>query len=88
MTAALGVSITCIPFRGSGVSVLALALAKWIPSFDFAFNVVVLAKRSSFPKIIEKVSTVIANRVKRSQVTEQLQKGGVEPVTAFRIKYT
>lgn len=80
MKAALGVSITCMPFRGSDVSVPALALSKWIPGFDFAFNVVVLAKRSSFPKIIEKVSAAIANVVKRSQVAEQLQKGGVEPV--------
>ena len=80
MKAALGVSITCMPFRGSDMSVPALVLSKWIHGFDFAFNVVVLAKRSSFPKIIEKVSTSIANRVKRSQVAEQLQKGGVEPV--------
>lgn len=80
MKAALGVWITCMPFRGSDMSVPALALSKWIPGFDFAFNVVVLAKRSSFPKIIEKVSTSIANRVNRPQVAEQLQKGGVEPV--------
>ena len=82
MKAALGVSIICMPFRCSDVSAPALALSNWIPGFDFAFNVVVLAKRSSLPKVTEKVSAAIVNVVKLSQVDEQFQKGGVAPVDA------
>ena len=124
MKARLGVSVTHVPFRGSGVSVPALigaqvdmifasppalmgfvktgqakliainsakrspqtptvpALAEKIPGFDFAFNVVVLAKPGTPPEIIQKVSAEIARAVKLPEVVEQLQKAGVDPVGA------
>jgi hypothetical protein len=72
MKVALVVSITYVPLRGSGVSVP--ALAKRIPGFDFAFDVVVLAKRGNLPRIAEKVSAAIAKVVKRPQVVKQLHR--------------
>lgn len=81
MKVSLVVSITYLPLRRSGVSVP--ALAKRIPGFDFAFGVVVLAKRGNLPRIAEKVSAAIAKVVRRPQVVKQLHKSGVEPVGAL-----
>ena len=125
MKARLGLSVTHVPFRGSGVSVPALiggqvdmifasppalmgfvktgqakliainsakrspqtpdvpALAEKIPGFDFAFNVVVLAKPGTPPEIIQKLSAEIAKVVKLPGVVEQLHKAGVDPVGAM-----
>ncbi len=47
MKVALFVSITYVTLLGSGVSVA----AKRIPSFDFAFDVVVLPKPGNLPRI-------------------------------------
>jgi tripartite-type tricarboxylate transporter receptor subunit TctC len=124
MKARLGVSLTHVPFRGSGVSVPALiggqvdmifasppalmgfvktgqakliainsakrspqtptvpALAEKLPGFDFAFNVVMLAKPGTPPEIIQKVSDEIAKVVKLPGAIEQLQKAGLDPVGA------
>ena len=124
MKAGLGISLTHVPFRGSGQSVPAMiggqvdmifasppalmgfvkngqakliaintakrslqtpevpALAERIPGFDFAFNVVVLAKPGTPAEVITKVNAAIAKIVKIPEVDEQLQKAGVEPVGA------
>lgn len=58
------------------------ALAEKIPGFDFAFNVVVLAKPGTPPEIISRVNAAIARVVKMPEVVEQLAKAGVEPVGA------
>jgi tripartite-type tricarboxylate transporter receptor subunit TctC len=56
------------------------ALSEKIPGFDFAFNVVVLAKPGTPADVVQKVSSEIAKVVKVAEVAEHLQKAGVEPV--------
>jgi len=56
------------------------ALAEKIPGFDFAFNVVVLAKPGTPEEAINKLSAEIAKAVRSPEVAEQLQKAGVEAV--------
>lgn len=58
------------------------ALAEKIAGFDFAFNVVVLAKPGTPQDVIQKVGGEIAKIVKIPAVVEQLQKAGVDPVGA------
>jgi tripartite-type tricarboxylate transporter receptor subunit TctC len=58
------------------------ALAEKIPGFDFAFNVVVLAKPGTPKEAIEKINAEIAKAVKVPEVVEQLSKAGVDPVGA------
>ena len=58
------------------------ALAEKIPGFDFAFNVVVLAKPGTPEPVIQKVNAEIAKIVKQPQVLAQLQTAGVDPVGA------
>jgi tripartite-type tricarboxylate transporter receptor subunit TctC len=48
--------------------------------FDFAFNVVMLAKPGTPQDAINRISTEVANAVRHPQVVEQLQKAGVDPV--------
>ena len=56
------------------------ALSEKIPGFDFAFNVVVLAKPGTPQEAINRINAEIAKIVKRPEVIEQLQKAGVDPV--------
>jgi tripartite-type tricarboxylate transporter receptor subunit TctC len=56
------------------------ALAERIPGFDFAFNVVVLAKPGTPQEAIRKVSAEITKVVKLPEVAEQLQRAGVDAV--------
>lgn len=56
------------------------ALAEKIPGFDFAFNVVVLAKPGTPAEAINKINSAIAQIVKMPEVVEQLAKAGVDPV--------
>jgi tripartite-type tricarboxylate transporter receptor subunit TctC len=58
------------------------ALSEKIPGFDFAFNVVVLAKPGTPPEAINKINAAIAQVVKMPEVIEQLAKAGVDPVGA------
>ncbi|MGE4242443.1 Bug family tripartite tricarboxylate transporter substrate binding protein [Ramlibacter sp.] len=58
------------------------ALAEKIPGFDFAFNVVVLAKPGTSADAIARMNAAIARVVKMPEVIEQLAKAGVEPVGA------
>lgn len=58
------------------------ALAEKIPGFDFAFNVVVLAKPGTPTEAINKINSAIAQVVKMPEVIEQLAKAGVDPVGA------
>lgn len=58
------------------------ALSEKIPGFDFAFNVVVLAKPGTPKEVIEKINAEIAKAVNAPEVIEQLSKAGVEPVGA------
>lgn len=58
------------------------ALAEKIPGFDFAFNVVVLAKPGTPAEAINKVNAAIAKVVKLPEVVEQLAKAGVDPIGA------
>lgn len=58
------------------------ALAEKIPGFDFAFNVVVLAKPGTPAEAINKINAAIAKVVKMPEVVEQLSKAGVDPVGA------
>lgn len=58
------------------------ALSEKIPGFDFAFNVVVLAKPGTPAEAINKVNAAIAKVVRTPEVIEQLAKAGVEPVGA------
>lgn len=58
------------------------ALSEKIPGFDFAFNVVVLAKPGTPAEAINKVNAAIAKVVKMPEVLEQLSKAGVDPVGA------
>jgi tripartite-type tricarboxylate transporter receptor subunit TctC len=56
------------------------ALSEKIPGFDFAFNVVVLAKPGTPADAIQKLNAEIARAVRQPELIEQLQKAGVEPV--------
>jgi len=56
------------------------ALSEKIPGFDFAFNVVVLAKPGTPQAVVDKVNAEIAKIVKMPEVVEQLQTAGVDPV--------
>ena len=58
------------------------ALAEKIPGFDFAFNVVVLARPGTPADAINKINAAIAKVVKMPEAVEQLAKAGVEPVGA------
>jgi tripartite-type tricarboxylate transporter receptor subunit TctC len=58
------------------------ALSEKIPGFDFAFNVVVLAKPGTPQAVIDKVNAEIGKIVKSPEVVEQLQTAGVDPVGA------
>lgn len=58
------------------------ALSEKIPGFDFAFNVVVLAKPGTPQPVIDKVNAEIARIVRSPEVVEQLQTAGVDPVGA------
>lgn len=55
------------------------ALSERIPGFDFAFNVVVLAKPGTPQPVIDKLNAEIAKIVKSPEVIEQLQTAGVDP---------
>lgn len=57
-------------------------LAEKIPGFDFAFNVVVLAKPGTPQDLIAKINAEIGKIVKMPEAVEQLQKAGVDPVGA------
>lgn len=57
-------------------------LAEKIPGFDFAFNVVVLAKPGTPQDVIAKINAEIGKIVKMPEAVEQLQKAGVDPVGA------
>ena len=56
------------------------ALGEKIPGFDFAFNVVVLAKTGTPPDVVNRLSSEIAKVVRRPDVIEQLRIAGVDPV--------
>ncbi|MNL09244.1 Tripartite tricarboxylate transporter family receptor [compost metagenome] len=58
------------------------ALAEKIPGFDFAFTVIMLAKPGTPASAIGKINAEIAKIVRMPEVTEQLQKAGVDPVGA------
>jgi tripartite-type tricarboxylate transporter receptor subunit TctC len=58
------------------------ALAEKIPGFDFAFNVVMLARPGIPASVAAKINAEIAKIVKMPEVIEQLQKAGVDPVGA------
>jgi tripartite-type tricarboxylate transporter receptor subunit TctC len=58
------------------------ALAEKIPGFDFAFNVVMLARPGTPQDVIARINAEIAKIVKQPEVVEQLQKAGVDPVGA------
>ncbi|HSW18287.1 MAG TPA: tripartite tricarboxylate transporter substrate-binding protein [Ramlibacter sp.] len=55
-------------------------LAEKIPGFDFAFNVVVLARKGTPPDVVNRLSSEIAKVVRRPDVIEQLRVAGVDPV--------
>lgn len=56
------------------------ALAEKLRGFDFAFNVVVLAKTGTPSDVINRVSSEIAKVVRRPEIVEQLQIAGVDPI--------
>ncbi|HEY6133676.1 MAG TPA: tripartite tricarboxylate transporter substrate-binding protein [Rubrivivax sp.] len=56
------------------------ALGERIPGFDFAFNVVVLARAGTPPEAIARLSTEIARVVKSPDAAEPLRIAGVDPV--------
>lgn len=58
------------------------ALAEKIPGFDFAFNVVMLAKPGTPLDVIARINAEITKIVKQPEVVEQLQKAGVDPLGA------
>lgn len=58
------------------------ALSEKIPGFDFAFNVVVLAKPGTPAEAINKMNAAIAKVVASPEAVEQLAKAGVDPVGA------
>ena len=55
------------------------ALAEKLPGFDFAFNVVVMARTGTPREAINRLSSEIAKVVKRPEVIEQLHLAGVDP---------
>jgi tripartite-type tricarboxylate transporter receptor subunit TctC len=56
------------------------ALAEKLPGFDFAFNVVVLARTGTPADTISRISSEIAKVVKRPEVIEQFQAAGVDAI--------
>jgi tripartite-type tricarboxylate transporter receptor subunit TctC len=58
------------------------ALAEKIPGFDFAFNVVMLARPGTPQDAIARMNAEIARIVRMPEVAQQLQKAGVDPVGA------
>jgi tripartite-type tricarboxylate transporter receptor subunit TctC len=56
------------------------ALAEKIPGFDFAFNVVVLAKTGTPPAVVTKLSQAIAAALKQPEAAEALRTAGVDPI--------
>lgn len=58
------------------------ALSEKIPGFDYAFNVVVLAKPGTPQAAIDRINADISKIVKSPEVVEQLQTAGVDPVGA------
>ena len=56
------------------------ALGEKIPGFDFAFNVVVLAKTGTPADVVNRLSSEIAKVVRRPDVIEHLRIAGVDPV--------
>ncbi|MDB5898023.1 MAG: 4,5-dihydroxyphthalate dehydrogenase [Ramlibacter sp.] len=56
------------------------ALAEKIPGFNFAFNVVLLAKPGTPAEALQKMNAEIAKAVRHPELVEQLQKAGVDPV--------
>jgi tripartite-type tricarboxylate transporter receptor subunit TctC len=56
------------------------ALSEKIPGFDFAFNVIVLAKPGTPAEAVQKLGSEIAKAVRVPDVMEQLLKAGVDPV--------
>lgn len=55
-------------------------LGEKIPGFDFAFNVVVMARTGTPPEVIKRLSADIAKVVKSPDALEPLRAAGVEPV--------
>lgn len=58
------------------------ALSERIPGFDYAFNVVMLAKPGTPQAVVDTINAEIAKIVKSPEVVEQLQVAGVDPVGA------
>jgi tripartite-type tricarboxylate transporter receptor subunit TctC len=56
------------------------ALSEKIPGFDYAFNVVMLARPGTPQPVIDTVNAEIAKIVRSPEVVEQLQVAGVDPV--------
>jgi tripartite-type tricarboxylate transporter receptor subunit TctC len=56
------------------------ALAEKIPGFDFAFNVVLLAKPGTPPEALQKLNAEVAKAVRQPELIEQFQKAGVDSV--------
>ncbi|MES2958927.1 MAG: tripartite tricarboxylate transporter substrate-binding protein [Pseudomonadota bacterium] len=56
------------------------ALGEKIPGFDFAFNVVVLARTGTPPEVVNRLSAEIAKAVKAPDAVEPLRVAGVDPV--------
>ena len=54
-------------------------LADKLPGFDFAFNVVVMARTGTPSEAINRLSSEIAKVVKRPEVIDQLRLAGVDP---------
>lgn len=57
-------------------------LGERIPSFDFAFNVVVMARSGTPPEAIKRLSNEISKIVKSPEAVEPLRVAGVDPVGA------
>ncbi|MFM6990846.1 MAG: Bug family tripartite tricarboxylate transporter substrate binding protein [Rhodoferax sp.] len=55
-------------------------LGERIPGFDFAFNVVVLAKAGTPSAIIDRLSNEFAKAVKYPEVVQKLETAGVDPI--------
>jgi tripartite-type tricarboxylate transporter receptor subunit TctC len=55
-------------------------LGEKIPGFDFAFNVVVLARAGTPPEVVNRLSAEIAKAVKAPEAAEPLRIAGVDPV--------
>lgn len=55
-------------------------LAETLPGFDFAFNVVVMARTGTPADAIARISGEIAKIVQQPGIAEQLHQAGVEPV--------